>query len=365
VARILLVTQPTDGGVFRHVSDLAGGLDEYGHDVLVAAPLSTAPSDLRAEIVTVPMRRSVAPGPDARGLAALAAALRRLRPDIVHAHSSKAGALARLGRVAARRVPVIYTPHLYAFASTFGATERFVYRGFERVLAPSAARVLCVCEAERRLAASIGPADRTRVVHNGIQLPDPSVRSVPAPSRYEPGTPLIVSMAFFSVRKGLSTLIDAMPSILTAHPKARLLILGRGPQGPSLSARADELGLSGVVELRAPPEDRLNAMRSAAVFVHPSWADSFPYSILEAMSLGLPIVASDVGGIGEAIEHGSSGVLARPRDAAGLGLAVSSLLADPDRAAALGTAARARVETCFTVDRMVEGILAVYRELLD
>ncbi len=99
------------------------------------------------------------------------------------------------------------------------------------------------------------------------------------------------------------------------------------------------------------------------MFVHPSWAESFPYAILEAMALALPIVASDVGGIGEAITHGVSGLLVPPADATALAGAIASLLADPARAGRFGALARQEVERRFTVDRMVDGVLAVYDEV--
>ena len=102
----------------------------------------------------------------------------------------------------------------------------------------------------------------------------------------------------------------------------------------------------------------------AAVFVHPSWADSFPYAVLEAMAMGLPIVATDVGGVGEAIEHDVTGVLVPPGDTGALGEAIVSLLLHPARAAAVGVAARARVRQRFTCDRMVDQTVDVYREVL-
>ncbi len=174
--RVLLVSQPIDGGVFKHVSDLANALTGRGHEVVVATPLRSRPASLRAEVVPIPMTRGVAVADDTRAISTYVAAIRRVRPDVVHAHSSKAGVVARLARVALPSVPVIYTPHGYAFVGPFSARSRDVFRLVERALSPLATRVICVCDAEQRLAASVGARSRTRVVHNGInvgELPSP------------------------------------------------------------------------------------------------------------------------------------------------------------------------------------------------
>jgi glycosyltransferase involved in cell wall biosynthesis len=309
------------------------------------------------------MERSPVPAADARALAAIVAAIRRRRPHIIHAHSSKAGVLARIGRLAAPAVPVIYTPHGYAFAGHFDERSQRVYLLIERALAPLATRVLCVCEAERRLAASLVLADRTRVVRNGIALPDRPALWASRGGGDGSGSPLIVCLTLLRPGKGLETLIDAMPTVVAAHPHARLRIVGEGPDRPALHARIDRLGLGEVIELTGATEQPLDAMRAATVFVHPSWAESFPYALLEAMSLGLPIVATDVGGTREALDDGACGLLVKPRDAAELALALSSLLADRARGADLGRAARTHVAHSLSIDRMIDGIIDVYREV--
>jgi glycosyltransferase involved in cell wall biosynthesis len=105
-------------------------------------------------------------------------------------------------------------------------------------------------------------------------------------------------------------------------------------------------------------------LRAARIFVHPSWAESFPYVILEAMSVGLPIVASDVGGIGEALSDGDGGLLVAAGDARALARALLELLEDPGRGALMGAAARVRLERHFTRAQMTDGIAGVYEEAL-
>jgi glycosyltransferase involved in cell wall biosynthesis len=295
----------------------------------------------------------------------LAAIVGELRPNAVHAHSSKAGALARLARARQPRVPLLYSPHLYAFAGDFERPgERRAYRLVERLLAPAASRVICVCEDEARLARAIGPSGRVRVVYNGV----PSAQDGPVDPRVaalaEGRGPVLGVLALLSRRKGVQTLIDALPAVLGRHPSTRVAIAGEGPQLPELRERSRRLGVAAAVSFVGSAEDPLAFLRGLDVFVLPSWAESFPYVILEAMSLGVPIVASDVGGVGEALTEGS-GVLVPPRDHGALARALVELLGDRERRARLGAVAQERQRRRFDLALMVKRMEAVYGELTD
>jgi glycosyltransferase involved in cell wall biosynthesis len=365
-----MLTQPTDGGVFQHVARLCEGLAARGHEPLVAGPFDGSPPDLEAEVLRLDMVRSVSPAADAQAVAAAAKLVRRTKPALVHAHSSKAGAVARLARAgfpraqgsrAGRRIPLIYTPHGYAFAGYFESeSERARYKAVERALAPLATLVLCVCEAERRLAAEIGPAKRTRTVHNGIPEPVPTP---PAPAVAELGAPVIGVLTLLRPGKGLETLIDALPAVLARHPEASVAVAGRGPDRDQLTRRAEERGVAHALHLIGETPGPMPLLAGADLFVSASWAESFPYNVLEAMAAGLAVVATDVGGTAEAVRHGETGLVVPPRDHAALGEAIAELLSDPERRAAMGDAGRARARERFTLDHMIEGTVAVYRQV--
>lgn len=152
--------------------------------------------------------------------------------------------------------------------------------------------------------------------------------------------------------------------MLAYHPNAQVAIFGQGPDLEALRGRALLRGVASAVHFLGPSAAPLDALRGMDVFVHPSWAEAFPYVILEAMSLQCPIVASNVGGIAEALMDGESGVLVAPRDHAGLAGALVELLDDPDRRAGLGAAALRRVGEQFTRARMVDGFVSVYDEFV-
>ncbi len=362
MSRILLCHQPTDGGVGRHISDLAIGLGERGYEVVLCGPAVPPGLTGRFAHARLDLRREVRPRPDLAALIRFARVVGAIRPDIIHAHSSKAGAVARLGRPLHPRVPVIYTPHGYSFAGYFSRpVERLAYRGIERALAPMASCVVCVCEAEARLARSVGPSRRVRVIHNGIGPAEDGPVDARLADLARRG-PMIGALTLLRPGKGLETLIDAVPRVLASHPSAQVAIFGEGPDLDALRERARLRAVATSVHFLGPSAAPLEALRGMDVFVHPSWAEAFPYVILEAMSLGRPIVASNVGGIAEELVDGDSGVLVAPRDEAALAGALVEMLDDPDRRARLGEMALKRVSESFTRARMVERFASLYDE---
>jgi glycosyltransferase involved in cell wall biosynthesis len=360
--RVLLCHQPIDGGVGRHVRDLAGGLVEAGHEVTLCSPAPPAGVPDAVAHVPLDLRRAASPRSDVAAVARLTAILRQLRPQVVHAHSSKAGAVARVTRFADPRVPVLYSPHGYAFAGYFTrSSERTAYRWIERALTPLTTRVVCVCEAEARLARTVGADGRVAVIYNGI-APAPEGPADPRLVELARRGPVIGALTLLRPGKGLETLIAAAPALLEHHPHAQLAIVGDGPDLDALSDQARALGVADAVTLLGPSRDPLAALRGMDAFVHPSWAESFPYVILEAMSLARPIVASDVGGIGEALVHGRSGLLTPARDERALAGALTDLLDDPARARSLGEEALRRSQL-FSCGAMVQRMTDLYEQV--
>jgi glycosyltransferase involved in cell wall biosynthesis len=358
-----MVVRPSKGGAFGHALRLCRELRHRGYEAAICGPHGHLADRLDVPIfkVEIPRRPHLTEHPSA--IARVGSLYRRYAPDLVHAHGSQGGVVARLARCARPQTPVIFTPHNFAFSNYFtNPLERGAYRGIEQALAPLATRFLCVCEAEARIAARVAPRRRLRIVHNGIEPLAPVPPDAELAALANPG-PLLAIVAELQPPKGLRSAIAAMPAILAARPDAKLAIAGDGPERTELEAEIDALGIGDNVRLLGSLDGVAGLIGAADVYLQPGWSESFPYSVLEAMSLAAPIVATDVGGVGEAIEDGTTGRLVPARDAPALAAATLDLIADRERAAALGNAARDRMMSSFRLDQMVDGTLGVYREV--
>jgi glycosyltransferase involved in cell wall biosynthesis len=361
-----MVLRPSEGGAFRHVASLGSELRRMGHEVAICGPHARHAEALDVEVIPLEIVRPLSPREDARSVEALVAVMRRFRPDLIHSHGSKGGVMARVAALSCTGTPLVSTPHGYAFAGALPRPpERALFWLAERLTTPLADRVICVCEEEARLARQFCSEDRIRVIHNGIEpleRPDPDEEALAF--RGEDGI-LLGAISGLRPGKGLETLLSAFSILRRDHPRMRLLIVGGGPEEERLRTQVSRGDLEDVVRIAGPVENPFPMMVAADVLVAPSWSESFPYSILEAMSLGMPLVATRVGGIPEAIEDGVTGVLVPPQRAAPLAEAIVALASDPARAASLGEAAARRLRALFTLSRMVEQTVAVYEELTD
>jgi glycosyltransferase involved in cell wall biosynthesis len=362
VTRVLMVVRPSEGGAFEHVRSLARAISERGHEVAICGPHGHH-RELGVELIELDIVRRPNPVSDMRAVGELIRIIRRFRPDLVHAHGSKGGVMARLARLRAPGIPLVFTPHGFAFAGHFSrGWETRAFRAAEWALAPLASRVICVCEAEASLARTVGAGARVRVVHNGIEPPtvlgvDPSIRALAA------NGPLVGVLSGLRPGKGLETMIEALSMVRAAGSAAQLVVAGEGVERPRLERLAGDLGVADAVHLVGVSADPYAFLGALDVFALPSWAESFPYSVLEAMAAGLPIVATRVGGVPEAIQTDVSGLLVEARSVDQLAHSVNAILEDPATAAKLGTAARERRAASFSLAKMVAGTLGVYGEV--
>jgi glycosyltransferase involved in cell wall biosynthesis len=305
--------------------------------------------------LTAPIR----PWRDVQALGEIRRALLELQPDLVAAHSSKAGLL---GRVAGRslRIPVVFTVHGWAFTPGVPGARAAVYRRLERMAGPLASRLITVSEFDRRLAldARIAAPDRIVTVHNGMPDVPPSLRADPART-----PPRIVMVARFEPQKDHATLIHALAG-LTQLPW-ELDLVGEGPGMPAMERLAGELGVGERIRFLGQRMDvpRLLADAQVAVLIT-NW-EGLPLSILEAMRAGLPVVASDVGGIGETIHDGQTGHLVTRGAVEQVRERLGRLLADAALRTAFGAAGRAFYERQFTLEHCVSRTLAVYESVIE
>jgi glycosyltransferase involved in cell wall biosynthesis len=175
--------------------------------------------------------------------------------------------------------------------------------------------------------------------------------------------PIVGAVAALTQEKGHKYLIDAASFVVREVPDARFVILGEGELRSSLERQIKESHLDKHVFLPGFRADILSFIKSFDVFVMSSLFEGLGTSLLDAMALSKPTVASDTGGIPEVVSHGETGLLVPPRDAKALAAAITKLLKDPDRRERMGRAGLERVKRLFTAEQMVEKTLGVYRNL--
>lgn len=352
------------GGASIHVRDLARAMRERGHEVTVLIGGTGAVSE---QLVSagIPvrslrwLRRAIHPVRDVLAIRELMELLRELRPDLVSTHTAKAGLV---GRAACARlgIPALYTPHGWTIGSRISPVAGPVFSLVERYAAGWSAAIVCVCEAERSLALEhgIGPAERLRVIYNGMpDLPPGEFRAEPA---REPVR--LCSVARLEAPKDHATLLRALAGL--AHLDWQLELIGDGPLAEPLRALAGSLGIGERVIWRGYLPAPAAALARAQGFVLSSRSEAFPRSILEAMRAGLPVVASAVGGVPEAVEPEHSGLLVAPGDVAALREALCRMIESASFRQRCGDAGRQIYQKRFRFETMAEQTLALYQEIL-
>jgi glycosyltransferase involved in cell wall biosynthesis len=210
----------------------------------------------------------------------------------------------------------------------------------------------------KRLRAERVPSERITVIPNGLDVERFSAVHEPRPVRRG------VVVANLRSEKGHDVLIDAASVVLTHFPDARFDIVGDGTERKSLVARAAVRGVAHAFSFLGHCDDVGARLAAADFFVLPSRSEAFPNALLEAMASGLPVVASKVGGILEAVDDGRTGLLVPAGESHALARTIVRLMLEPDLAARLGRAARADVEQRYSFDRMVAGFDHLYSSLL-
>jgi len=361
-----LVTELDPGGAERVVHDIATGLDPRRFEPLVIS-VRPATGDVAGWLASagVPVRSLESRGRlglgDSRRLARI---LSEERVEILHAHLVRA---IHLGAKAGNRAGVP------AVVATVHDIQRMLGRlrlGAMRRAARRLDAVACVSEAARAdLVARVGVAPgRARVIPNGV-----------APARFEgpfdrdatrrslgvgDDAFVVISLGRLRREKGHDTALRAMVDIARAEPKARLVVVGDGPERARLERLSSRLGLGGRAVFAGQREDVGAVLAAADCMVAPSRYEGFGLAAAEAMAAGLPVVASDVDALPELIEDGVSGILVGPGDPDALARSVIAILRDGDLARALGAAARERVRERFTLDKMLRSYEALYEDVL-
>lgn len=365
---VVHVLEAFAGGTERHLLDLVKHVDEVEHVIAVPSThlgKSTAggivqAQELGAMVEIVEMGRGGAPHRNAAAIRSLRAVLRRFRPDVVHGHSSIGGAISRVAATG-MPMPVAYTPNALSRSQLALAVERKLRWRTDCFIAVSEG------EAEFALRNQVTTPSRLTVIPNGIELgrcerPRTSLRhrlGIPADA------PLVGCLGRLTWQKAPEVFVAACGMAARQLRDTHFLLVGRGPHRDRVRAALKEADLGRRFHW-------LSALPSAACVFHefdlyvlPSRYEGGPYTPLEAMRAGTPVVLTDAAGNRDTIEHGVSGMLVPVDDSQALGDAISYLMSDPDRRQAIVEAAHKRLKQKFDVRTMGEETARVYEELVD
>jgi glycosyltransferase involved in cell wall biosynthesis len=284
------------------------------------------------------------------------ALIRRINPVVIHAHSSKAGVVAR---VAGWRcgVPTVFTAHGWGFSPGTPKLRRFVAFVVERLLSTISTKIICVSESDRQQALKLGVGNRRKLatVRYGIYN-----TTVP---QANPGLEPVkmIMVARFNEQKDQATLLRAIARL--KHHSLHLNLAGSGPSFETCKALAVELGISDRLSFLGDRRDVPELLQQSQVFILSTHYEGLPISILEAMRCGLPVIGSSVNGIPEEVEQGQTGFVVPPRDPEALAKALDRILSSSELRISMGIAAKAKFEREFTIDRMTDETQMIYAEV--
>jgi glycosyltransferase involved in cell wall biosynthesis len=372
------ITRLTLGGSSENTIASCVALDRAGYDCLLATSFRESDASSLADarrrgcrVVDIPaLGREVAPLADLTALAELVRLIRRERPAIVHTHTSKAGFIGRLAAVIARAPAVIHQPHGHIFYGYYSPRRTAVFTALERQAARWTDRIITLTDrgAQEHLARGIGRAEQYVAVPSGV--PTAELRAA-APPRGEararlgldPDAFIVVGLGRLVPIKGFDLLARALPALVAQIPSARVLLVGDGAERRHLGAIAASMGVAERLRMTGETTDVASYLAAADVVAVPSRNEGMGRVIVEAMALGLPVVATAVGGIPDVVTDGECGRLVEPEDVDALAAALIELGRDPALRRKLGEAAVRRAEA-FSTAVASEKLLAVYATLV-
>jgi glycosyltransferase involved in cell wall biosynthesis len=373
------------GGPALHVSYLSAGLRDRGYETILVAgsvgqgeqSMAYVAEELGVPVVTIPhLHREISPVRDLLATVRLARIIRAERPAILHTHTAKAGAVGRVAAfLAGRRRPpiIVHTFHGHVLRGYFGRFWTGVFRLLERWLARITDALVAVSPEVRDelVAFGVAPASKFRVIRLGIELDERLDRDGAA--RAETRRVMGIGDERFVVGWiGRMTAVKRTDIVLRSFSRLKdegvdavLCMVGDGPDRRSVEDLAGELGVMRDSLFPGYQEDVGPFFAAFDVFVLPSGNEGTPVTAIEALASGCPVVATRVGGVPDVVTDGEDGFLVEPGDVEELAARLAQLANDPDLRGRMGAAGRERMRSRYAVDRLIDDIDRLYRDLLE
>lgn len=358
-----IIGDATLAGAPRHLLSLLENFDYEKFDLFV---ISTA-GPLAGEIKTLkkPINLEIIPMHSRHDLTAIReirAAVKQIKPELAHVHGTRAGILGRLALIGLK-IPVIYTEHLwtkqYRLPGRFGHNIQLFGLWFLDMFTTYNIAVSGAVK-DFLIENQITRPEKVSVIYNGVEAPRKKAKPFSRKDEY-----LLGSIGTLNEQKGMQYLVRAMPRILEEFPHTKLVIVGEGYYKDKLAKLAKELKLTGHVRLTGFVNDVYDELAEMDVYIQPSYSESFGLAILQAMSMGLPIVATNVGGIPEVVTADKTGFLVLPKDSEAIAEAVLELLRNQPEAVSMGEMGEEDANVMFSLEDMVKETEKLYVKIAE
>jgi glycosyltransferase involved in cell wall biosynthesis len=334
--------------------------------------------DLHPKIISG-MRRSINPMNDYRAYKEIRKIIRDFKPDIVHTHASKAGALGRLAAIHEKVPVIVHTFHGHVFHSYFGALKTSVFKFIERYLAKKSSAIVAISEEQKReltLEHGICDPEKTHVIPLGFDLDRFAQNKEHKRTEFRSKwgikeSEIVVAIVGRLVPvKNHKMFIDAMATLLqTEGLRFRALIVGDGELRAELENYATEKKIPFTSQSGSSPllftswiKDVDQVLAASDIIALTSWNEGTPVSLIEAHAASCPVVTTNVGGVESIVKHGETGFLSEPGDSAAFAASLKLLIQDEKQRNKMASAASSRVMQKFHYMRLISDMKALYTQ---
>lgn len=358
---VIMITKGDIGGAQIHVKDLAVSLQSMGNTVTVIVgekDTFTAMLDgLNIQYhVVESLIREINPITDFKAFREIRSYLKELKPDLLSLHSSKAGIIGRL-IAAIDKIPSTFTAHGWAFTDGVSPKKQFIYKTIERITALLPTSIIAVSKYDRGIAIKhkVCKPENIIAIQNGMPDIDPKLFANPSQT-----PPRLIMVARFKAPKDQKALVTALAELKDLPWE--LILIGEGETQAETTVEIEHQQLQDKVKMLGYRNDIDELMASSQIFILISHYEGFPLTILEAMRAGLPVIASDVGGVSETIIDGETGYLVNSHN--DLVDRLKLLINDTEKRGQIGQQARDSYQKNFTLEIQLKNTYRVYNNLL-
>ena len=369
---LYVITQAEMGGAQRYLYDLATSSDAQNYDISVAIGQGQDQSlinELKGKnIITYQIKhlvRQVSPLNDILAIFELRKIYKRIKPDVIHLNSSKAGVLGSLANHTIAKISynIVYTAHGWVFNEPMNKIKKILYWSLEKITSQPKDKIICVSEFDRQTAIKykIAGAKKLTTIHNGLDN-NLMVFLTKEEARKELKLPtdktIVGTVANFYKTKGLEYFIKAIKELNDENIIG--VIIGEGDLRMELKKLISSLGLKNKLLLLGKHTNASKYLKAFDIYACSSVKEGFPYSILEAMAAKLPIISTNVGGIPEMIKDNNNGLLVEPKNPEILSEEIKLLIKNQDLSQKLAEKAEQDVKNNFTKEQMIKQTFGLY-----